>query len=176
MVPGHVGVRNTKWLTEIEAATEDAPGVWQRGIAYKVFGPNVTKVRCSAQSRGSLIAQRRLQPTESLAQALGRDATPIPLSTIRAHASPHLTVNPRLVNANRSLRRTSPPRLLCKRCPYSPSLSNLEQVQLSSPVHRLMYAALHTGAPVPWLRRTTREELTRVPPLCNRYGLSLIHI
>jgi len=44
VVPGHVGVRNTKWLTEIEAATEDAPGVWQRGIAYKVFGPNVTKV------------------------------------------------------------------------------------------------------------------------------------
>jgi hypothetical protein len=44
VVPGHVGVRNTKWLTEIEASDEDAPGVWQRGIAYKVFGPNVTKV------------------------------------------------------------------------------------------------------------------------------------
>jgi sulfite oxidase len=40
IVPGHVGVRNVKWLTSIAISPEEAPGTWQRGIAYKGFGPS----------------------------------------------------------------------------------------------------------------------------------------
>lgn len=41
VVPGHVGVRNAKWLKEVRLSDEEAKGPWQRGIAYKVC------VRCS---------------------------------------------------------------------------------------------------------------------------------
>jgi sulfite oxidase len=41
VVPGHVGVRNVKWVTEIVASEEEATGPWQRGIAYKGFSPQV---------------------------------------------------------------------------------------------------------------------------------------
>ena len=36
IVPGHVGVRNAKWLNGIVLSDEEAPGPWQRGMAYKV--------------------------------------------------------------------------------------------------------------------------------------------
>jgi len=44
VVPGHVGVRNIKWLRRVVASEQEAEGVWQRGIAYKSFGPNVTSL------------------------------------------------------------------------------------------------------------------------------------
>jgi len=42
VVPGYVGVRNIKWLRRVSAQEEEAHGVWQRGIAYKMLGPDVT--------------------------------------------------------------------------------------------------------------------------------------
>jgi sulfite oxidase len=36
IVPGHVGVRNVKWIKSIRLAAEEARGPWQRGMAYKV--------------------------------------------------------------------------------------------------------------------------------------------
>jgi len=44
VVPGHVGVRNIKWLNKVKTSTEEAEGVWQRGMAYKSFGPSVTSL------------------------------------------------------------------------------------------------------------------------------------
>lgn len=44
VVPGHVGVRNVKWLRKVVASHEEAEGVWQRGMAYKHFGPSVTSL------------------------------------------------------------------------------------------------------------------------------------
>jgi sulfite oxidase len=41
VVPGHVGVRNVKWVQEIRLSKEEAYGTWQRGMAYKGFGPSV---------------------------------------------------------------------------------------------------------------------------------------
>jgi sulfite oxidase len=41
VVPGHVGIRNVKWVTKIVASSEEAEGPWQRGIAYKGFAPGV---------------------------------------------------------------------------------------------------------------------------------------
>lgn len=40
VVPGHVGVRNVKWLTKITLSDEEAQGPWQRGMSYKGFGPS----------------------------------------------------------------------------------------------------------------------------------------
>ena len=44
VVPGHVGVRNIKWVNRIVASSEEADGVWQRGMAYKSFGPDITSL------------------------------------------------------------------------------------------------------------------------------------
>ena len=41
VVPGHVGVRNVKWVEQVVASAVEAQGPWQRGIAYKGFSPNV---------------------------------------------------------------------------------------------------------------------------------------
>lgn len=35
IVPGHVGVRNMKWITNIKVSNEESEGTWQRGISYK---------------------------------------------------------------------------------------------------------------------------------------------
>jgi len=40
IVPGHVGVRNVKWLTHITLSNQEAKGPWQRSMAYKGFGPS----------------------------------------------------------------------------------------------------------------------------------------
>jgi sulfite oxidase len=42
IVPGHVGVRNVKWLRQVVVSDEEAEGPWQRGLAYKGFGPSIT--------------------------------------------------------------------------------------------------------------------------------------
>eukprot|EP00038_Savillea_parva_P011368 m.197059 g.197059 ORF g.197059 m.197059 type:complete len:580 (-) comp19982_c0_seq1:119-1858(-) len=42
IVPGHVGVRNVKWVERIVTSGEEAEGPWQRGISYKGFAPGVT--------------------------------------------------------------------------------------------------------------------------------------
>lgn len=44
IVPGHVGVRNAKWVKQVTLSKEEAPGPWQRGMAYKGFGPSVTSI------------------------------------------------------------------------------------------------------------------------------------
>jgi sulfite oxidase len=41
IVPGHAGVRNVKWVNKIRLSKEEAHGPWQRGMAYKGFGPSV---------------------------------------------------------------------------------------------------------------------------------------
>lgn len=41
IVPGHVGVRNVKWLSSVVTSAEEAEGVWQRGISYKGFAPGL---------------------------------------------------------------------------------------------------------------------------------------
>jgi len=41
IIPGHAGVRNVKWIKEIRLSDEEAYGPWQRGMAYKGFGPSL---------------------------------------------------------------------------------------------------------------------------------------
>jgi sulfite oxidase len=40
IVPGHVGVRNVKWLSKIMLSDEESHGPWQRGMSYKGFSPS----------------------------------------------------------------------------------------------------------------------------------------
>lgn len=42
IVPGHVGIRNIKWVNRIQCSPVEAEGPWQRGIAYKGFNPSQT--------------------------------------------------------------------------------------------------------------------------------------
>ncbi|KAL7535010.1 hypothetical protein ACHAWF_005023 [Thalassiosira exigua] len=42
IVPGYAAVRNAKWLSKLELAEEQAEGMWQRGLNYKVLPPSVT--------------------------------------------------------------------------------------------------------------------------------------
>lgn len=35
IVPGHVGIRNIKWLKSIKTSDQEIDGTWQRGISYK---------------------------------------------------------------------------------------------------------------------------------------------
>lgn len=40
IVPGHVGIRNVKWLKKINLSHEESHGTWQRGMAYKGLPPS----------------------------------------------------------------------------------------------------------------------------------------
>jgi len=42
IVPGHVGIRNIKWVESVATSDEEAGGYWQRGAAYKGFAPGIT--------------------------------------------------------------------------------------------------------------------------------------
>jgi len=42
VIPGYVGVRNVKFVQEVALSEEEAAGDWQRGINYKMLGPDVT--------------------------------------------------------------------------------------------------------------------------------------
>lgn len=44
IVPGHVGIRNVKWVSGVKLAGEEAAGPWQRGMAYKGFAPGTTSL------------------------------------------------------------------------------------------------------------------------------------
>ena len=44
IVPGHVGVRNVKWLNKIVLSDEESHGPWQRGMSYKGFSPSTTSL------------------------------------------------------------------------------------------------------------------------------------
>ena len=61
VVPGHVGVRNIKWLTKVVASDEEAEGVWQRGIAYKSFGPSVTSLEGVDVAKGMPMQEMPVQ-------------------------------------------------------------------------------------------------------------------
>eukprot|EP00049_Salpingoeca_infusionum_P013216 m.246811 g.246811 ORF g.246811 m.246811 type:complete len:623 (+) comp15387_c0_seq1:179-2047(+) len=43
IVPGYIGARSVKWMSRIEAATDESESMWQRGIPYKACSPNIKK-------------------------------------------------------------------------------------------------------------------------------------
>mmetsp|Transcript_9427 Transcript_9427/g.34598 ORF Transcript_9427/g.34598 Transcript_9427/m.34598 type:complete len:574 (-) Transcript_9427:105-1826(-) len=63
IVPGHVGVRNVKWLNTIITSAEEATGPWQRGMAYKGFSPSVKDLKGIQVDK---IASIQEQPVQSV--------------------------------------------------------------------------------------------------------------
>ena len=58
---GHAGVRNVKWLRQVTLAAEESKGPWQRGIAYKGFGPSVKSVEGeSVSTQQSAVSTQRV--------------------------------------------------------------------------------------------------------------------
>ena len=41
VVPGYTGAKNIKWLKEIKISKEESKSSWQKGVAYKSFGPSI---------------------------------------------------------------------------------------------------------------------------------------
>ena len=41
VVPGYTGAKNIKWLKEIIISKDESKSSWQKGVAYKSFGPSV---------------------------------------------------------------------------------------------------------------------------------------
>ena len=39
LVPGHLGARSVKWVEKITVSDEESYSTWQRGVAYRGFGP-----------------------------------------------------------------------------------------------------------------------------------------
>lgn len=75
VVPGHVGVRNIKWVRKVVASDEEAEGVWQRGIAYKSFGPNVTSLEGVDVAGGTPMQE---MPVQSVI------VSPVPHATVQS--------------------------------------------------------------------------------------------
>lgn len=44
VVPGHVAARSVKWLEKIQVSRDESESYWQRGPAYKSFGPDIKKL------------------------------------------------------------------------------------------------------------------------------------
>eukprot|EP00043_Microstomoeca_roanoka_P001918 m.35362 g.35362 ORF g.35362 m.35362 type:complete len:495 (-) comp11131_c2_seq1:37-1521(-) len=44
IVPGYIGARSVKWLSKIEASTEESESTWQRGIPYKMCPSHVKTI------------------------------------------------------------------------------------------------------------------------------------
>ena len=61
IVPGHVGIRNVKWVKSIVLSSEEAEGPWQRGIAYKGFAPGVKGSDFGKMSKEELEAIQSMQ-------------------------------------------------------------------------------------------------------------------
>jgi sulfite oxidase len=81
IVPGHVGVRNVKWLSKIRLSGEEAHGPWQRGMAYKGFSPSVRSLEgIDVEAIPSL----QEQPVTSAI------ASPVPFSRVSVSDSPLL--------------------------------------------------------------------------------------
>jgi len=43
IVPGHIGARSVKWCNSIRVSPEESESVWQRGVQYKGYSPNIKK-------------------------------------------------------------------------------------------------------------------------------------
>jgi len=66
IVPGHVGVRNVKWVQHIKVSKEEAEGQWQRGTAYKGFNSSVRSFSQYKPEQVEKIASIQEQPVNSV--------------------------------------------------------------------------------------------------------------
>jgi len=66
VVPGHVGVRNVKWLDTVVVDNCEATGTWQRGMAYKGFGPNIRSLEGFTEGQIASVTSVQELPVNSV--------------------------------------------------------------------------------------------------------------
>lgn len=66
VVPGHVGVRNVKWVAKVKTSAEEAVGPWQRGISYKGMSPSVKSLRDFPEEELAKVQSIQEQPVTSM--------------------------------------------------------------------------------------------------------------
>eukprot|EP00602_Paraphysomonas_sp_CaronLab_P006325 CAMPEP_0185026066 /NCGR_PEP_ID=MMETSP1103-20130426/9776_1 /TAXON_ID=36769 /ORGANISM="Paraphysomonas bandaiensis, Strain Caron Lab Isolate" /LENGTH=516 /DNA_ID=CAMNT_0027559511 /DNA_START=230 /DNA_END=1780 /DNA_ORIENTATION=- len=70
VVPGHVGVRSVKHVKHIEVRDSEAEGTWQRGMAYKGFGPSKKSTSGIEVSKIPSLQEQPVQSTVTVPPAL----------------------------------------------------------------------------------------------------------
>eukprot|EP00397_Hematodinium_sp_SG-2012_P027967 GEMP01029418.1.p1 GENE.GEMP01029418.1~~GEMP01029418.1.p1 ORF type:complete len:409 (+),score=72.74 GEMP01029418.1:409-1635(+) len=87
VVPGHVGVRNVKWVQAVRTSKEEAIGPWQRGIAYKGFSPSVRSFSTFSAKDVENIQSMQEQPVNSvISSPIDEDTTELDSITVRGYA------------------------------------------------------------------------------------------
>jgi len=66
IVPGHVGVRQVKWVAKVKTSNEEAMGPWQRGISYKGMSPSVKSMSDFTEEDLMKIQSIQEQPVTSM--------------------------------------------------------------------------------------------------------------
>jgi len=66
VVPGHVGVRNVKWVERLRTSSEEAVGPWQRGMSYKGFSPSLKSCKDMSEEDIAQIQSIQEQPVTSM--------------------------------------------------------------------------------------------------------------
>lgn len=66
IVPGHVGVRQVKWVTKVKTSAEEAEGPWQRGISYKGMSPSVKTIKHLTEEELRKVQSIQEQPVTSM--------------------------------------------------------------------------------------------------------------
>ena len=61
IVPGHVGVRNVKWVQTIRLREDEGEGMWQRGLSYKMLPNHVKDASNVEVSRVAAIQEMPVQ-------------------------------------------------------------------------------------------------------------------
>lgn len=87
VVPGHVGVRNVKWVRNVLVSKEEATGPWQRGIAYKGFNPSVRSFSSFSAEDIENVQSMQEQPVNSIiASPVEGTTTELDTVAIRGYA------------------------------------------------------------------------------------------
>ena len=61
IVPGHVGIRNIKWLKTIRVREDEAEGAWQRGLSYKRLPPFIKNAKDADLTKIAAIQELPIQ-------------------------------------------------------------------------------------------------------------------
>ena len=66
IVPGYSGAKNIKWIKEIKISSEESTSTWQKGVAYKSFGPNIKSFKDISDEDKSKIPTVEKLPVQSI--------------------------------------------------------------------------------------------------------------
>ena len=74
IVPGYSGAKNIKWLKKIVLSDKESDSTWQKGVAYKHFGPNVTDFSQISEDDKKKIPTVEKLPVQSIICDISKDS------------------------------------------------------------------------------------------------------